>query len=70
MEKCDFCGNKVNECEAHHFEDGCECDWCIDHTNAIVLKGKQFCSAECESHFINDKLTIPSRSIPITNHQH
>lgn len=51
-ERCDFCGaNYDSDSEGHeHFEDGsCECRYC---QVTDELKGKKFCSSECEYHFI------------------
>lgn len=53
MEECDYCGNDYDSnCEGHeHFEDGgCDCKYC---QTIPSVKGKKFCSPECEAKFIN-----------------
>lgn len=56
IECCDWCGKGYDSnSEGHeHFEDGgCECDYCLTHEE---IKGKKFCSPECECNYINKNL--------------
>lgn len=56
-EICDYCGEKYDsDSEGHdHFEDGsCECKYCIKSDG---LRGKKFCSPECEYHYITENFS-------------
>lgn len=53
IETCEWCGGQYDSnSDGHtHFEDGgCECRYCLA---SDALKGKNFCSQECECKYVN-----------------
>lgn len=50
---CDYCGrifNPMAEGHTHSDDDECDCPSCLDPTWKASVRGKSYCSPECEMH--------------------